>query len=118
MLLNLGEWAEQQGDPARARTYAREALTLARDVGSAPFVSGALSVLAVVANTEGDRRRAGTLWGAVEALEARGEAMVDPQDRPRYEQRLLSEPDAAFEAGLAEGRALELDDAVAFGLRD
>jgi hypothetical protein len=62
--------------------------------------------------------RAGRLWGAVEAIEASGEARLDPKARASYEQVFLALSGPDFELGLREGRATRLDDAVAHALAD
>jgi predicted ATPase/class 3 adenylate cyclase len=118
LLLQLAWWVGEQGDRAKAVALLRESVVIGHELGNAPHLVNAFAGLATLAAADGHARRAGTLWGAVEALEATGEAMLDPGERAGYEEQLLAQPDADFEAGREAGRALTLDDAVAFALTD
>jgi predicted ATPase len=114
----LAELASQRGDTARAVTLVRESLTLAHELRNVPNLLYAFATLAGLEAAEGRSRRAATLWGAVEALEETGEAVLDPTERATYEEQVLAQRDADFEAAREAGRVLSLDEAVAFALRD
>jgi predicted ATPase len=114
----LSEMVAERGDAERAAALARESLSLAHDIGNGPSTIYGLALLAWFAAADSRAHRAGVLWGAVEALEDRGEAMIDPRDRAAYEERLSALPDADFEAACEAGRALSLDEAVALALAD
>jgi predicted ATPase len=117
LMLNLGEMLAEQGEQANANVLVRESLSIAHELQNAPHIGYAFALLATFAAADGDSRRAGTLWGAVEALEERGEAwMLDPTERARYEAAALGPGGAELEAGRTRGHALSLDEAVAFAL--
>ncbi len=116
LLDNLASMAWEQGDLARSAVLSRECVSLAHELGNAPTLVYGLGLLAALAAAEGDRARAGRLWGAVEALEESGEARLDAESRARYETTILALSDAELEAGRAEGRAMTLDEAVEHAL--
>jgi predicted ATPase len=118
LLLQLGWMAGEQGDRARAVALTRESVSISHELGNAPHLLNAFAALAALAAAEGDARRAATLWGAVEALEERGEAVLDPTERATYEEQVLAQRDADFGAARDTGRALGLDEAVAYALSD
>ena len=77
----------------------------------------ALVLRAIVLKRRGDVERAGSLWGAVDRLDAElGETMWR-NARREYEE-LLGTRDPAFESGVEAGRKLPLEDAVAVALLD
>jgi tetratricopeptide repeat protein len=118
LLIQFAEMAGEHGDRAKAVALGRESLSLAHEIGNAPTLVYGFALLATLA-AAGDRAgNAGTLWGAVEALEDRGEAKVDPAYRAGYEAAFLGLPDVEFEVGRREGRAMTVDEAVAFALDD
>jgi hypothetical protein len=112
MLAELGALALREGDVDGADGRARESLVVAerlRDHAGQVFGVG---LLACVAAARGDLRRAGRLWGAIESRNAF--APLGGWDRHRNEcwERLRDVAGTEFEAGLAAGRGLELDQAV------
>ena len=102
-------------DDAGQRT--RSALAISSSIPDRPGTIYELRLLGEISGRSGDHRRAGTIWGAVDAETDRA-----PVSRwllgTKEPERLPQPPDAEFEAGYAEGRALSLDDAVAFALGD
>jgi hypothetical protein len=72
-----------------------------------------LGLLAEIHAQTGESERAGTLWGAIEAEEARAPIGSWLHGPVRFQPRLMV---AEFEAGLEDGRALLLEDAVALAL--
>jgi hypothetical protein len=65
-------------------------------------------------------RRAAWLFGAAEAARERIGAPLPPGDRPLYDRHLARAradlDETAFDAAWAEGRAMTLDEAVAYAL--
>jgi predicted ATPase/class 3 adenylate cyclase len=104
--------------------YARSAVVVGHEMGDRRHAVQALVLLAAVAAGRGGSRRAGLLWGAVEAEELRGPLGRRPrmaaweQDREKFHALVHAEPDAAFDRGLIEGRRLSLDDAIAYAVGD
>jgi predicted ATPase/class 3 adenylate cyclase len=103
----LGETVRRSGEPTRARELFSNALRSFADLRDGGGMADCLDGLARVAVSSGDLERAGRLLGAAEALrESRGR-------RPsRADVPLPVAPDAARE----EGRAMALDEAVAYAL--
>jgi predicted ATPase/class 3 adenylate cyclase len=116
LLGNLTEMAWEQGHVPRAGTLGRQFLSLAHELGNAPRLVYGFGLLAVLAAEAGDEGRAGRLWGAVDALEDRGEGKLDPESRARYEEAVLAVSGAGFETCRAGGRAMTLDEAVEHAL--
>jgi hypothetical protein len=114
----LAEFASQRGDIARAVALVRESVTLAHELRNVPNLLYAFATLAGLEAAEGRSRRAATLWGAIETIEETGEATLDPTERATYEEQVLAQRDADFEAAREAGRALSLAEAVSFALRD
>jgi predicted ATPase len=118
LLVDLAETAWERGDLGRAATLGRESLSLAHELGNAQTLVYGFGLLAALAAAERRELRAGRLWGAVEAIEASGEARIDPKARASYEQVFLALSGPDFELGLREARATSLDEAVAHALAD
>jgi tetratricopeptide (TPR) repeat protein len=120
VLNNLGIVVRAQGDYERARVLLEESLTLFRELGSQWGIVNALEELAKLAGVKGQRERAARLLGAAEALrEAIGAPMYLPE-RSDYEQ-IVTElrsalGDEAFAVAWAEGRAMTLEQAIAYAL--
>jgi len=117
LLGDLADMVWERGELARASALARQCVSLAHDLHDAFTLVYGLALLAVLAAAEGGRRRAGRLWGATEALEERAEAKISAEHRTRFEKAVLALSDAELEAGLIEGRAMTLDEAVEQALR-
>lgn len=115
-LASLADMLWELGELARAAALARECLSLARELGSAFRMIYAFAVLAVLAAADGDPGRAGRLWGAAETLEESGQAVFRPGHRNRYADAVFAASGAELEAGLAESRAMTLDEAVELAL--
>jgi predicted ATPase/class 3 adenylate cyclase len=113
-LLNLATAHIEAQEVAAGAALARQAVSLAHEIGNAPTLVWGLQLLTRVAAAEGHKARAGELWGAVDAYEARGDAFVDPSARAQFE--ALFDMNADFDAGRARGRALSAGEAVALAL--
>ena len=121
-LHNLGLAAREQGDHERAKAALKEALLGWDAIGDNLGVIETLEVLAGLAGMLKEDRRAARLWGAVLAWrEATGAHLSDAE-------RALHEPyldaarsrlgEEAWEEGLAEGRAMKLERAMAYALEE
>ena len=77
----------------------------------------ALALLARLAGAAGQAERAGRLWGAIEAEEARGPVGYWEGDRERIASTVVISS-TEFESARSAGRSLSLDEAVAYALGD
>jgi non-specific serine/threonine protein kinase len=116
----LGYVAQHQGDYERAEALTMEALAQLRELHLTYGIAPHLLALAGPVGAKGQAERAARLLGAGEAL---FEAMeVEPQAgdqlaADRYVTALREQLDeATFEAARAEGRAMSLEEAVAYAL--
>jgi hypothetical protein len=128
-LHSLGHVALHQGDSRRAETLFAEGLALGRELGHQQeppgrspevYIAEFLAGLAGVAAVDGAPDRAARLFGAAEApLRASGHR-IDLVDQGEYERNLAAvraQMDTeAFAAAWAEGQAMTLEQAIAYGL--
>jgi non-specific serine/threonine protein kinase len=119
-LANLGAVACEQGDLRGASACYCEALASARASGSTADINLALDGLGAVAAKRGAWERAARLAGAAEALRDQTGAALEPNDR-NYRERYLADVRAhagreEFEAAMAVGRGMALEEAVAYAL--
>jgi non-specific serine/threonine protein kinase len=119
-LFVLASLAHERREVPRAGALYREAIGLAWEHHDRLCVRMALPGLAGLATLEGDPARALRLAGAANALEENAGIWAFPPIRDRHERWLAAARDAvdrlAGEAAWAAGRALALDDAVAYAL--
>jgi tetratricopeptide (TPR) repeat protein len=106
LLLDLGRLDDTRVNAARA-------LALSSSMHDRSGIVYELGLLAEVHAQTGESERAGTLWRAIEAEEARAPIGSWLHGPVRFQPRLTV---AEFEAGLEDGRALLLEDAVALAL--
>ena len=117
VLQSIAEFTLELGRPDDALAPACEALSLGQAIGDRQGVVFSLALLARQATETENRERAGRLWGAIEAEEARaGHVGVWEGMRAEYERRVSSPGDADFERGRDEGRKLSLDEAIEHAL--
>jgi tetratricopeptide (TPR) repeat protein len=112
------EFALELGRIERAEDWGRQSLRVLRGVGDRQNMIYCLALLAWTAALEGRHRRAGVLWGAIEAEEARGPIGAWASERDKYEAAVTQASGPEFDAGRREGRGMTLNDAVEFGLED
>src|SRR5688572_3582798 len=119
-LFVLASLAHERLEVPRAGALYREAIDLAWKHHDRLCVRMALPGLAGLATLEGDPVRALRLAGAASALEENAGIWAFPPIRDRHQRWLAAARDAvdpqAREAAWAAGRALPLDDAVAYAL--
>jgi tetratricopeptide (TPR) repeat protein len=126
-LHRLGVVMQAQGDLGAARALYRESLALFQAVGEKRGIAGCLEGFAGVAmassctaEREDSLRRAARLFGVAAALRDAVGTPLPPYDRAAYDYHLAALRaglgEAAFAAAWEAGRALPLEDAVAFAL--
>jgi non-specific serine/threonine protein kinase len=118
-LVDLGRLARLQGDSVEAAARFQESLELARTHGDPWMAARALLGLATIALAGGQPERSARLLGAKTALDDLIGGSIHPYERADQERALaslrtqLGEP--AFAAAFAEGRAVDLDEAIRLG---
>ena len=110
------EWSLELGRTDEAEAYAREALRLAAAIHDRQLTVYLLALLAATAAARGELEKAGAVWGAVEAEEARGRIGQWETERGVYAARVLEYEGEAFDRRRAEGRRMTLPDAVEYAL--
>jgi predicted ATPase/class 3 adenylate cyclase len=109
----LARLALLNGDLDGAEQEGRAALLIAREHENRLRSASAISVLAQAALARADLERAGLLWGSAEAELTR---IPRRTDLGWFGGPLVSEADSTFTAAVAEGRRIDLWDAVAIAL--
>jgi tetratricopeptide (TPR) repeat protein len=130
-LLNLAVVALDQGDDGQAGAYLTESLTRLRDMGERWVVTAqALEECACLAaargagrgDAEGAGRRAARLFGAAEAQREKLGAAILPLWHDHYQRGVAAArallDEATFAAAWAAGRALTLEQAIAYALSE
>ena len=110
-LATVADWLVEGGEVERAGEALREALEVIRTVGDRVNTPSILATAALVAAHGGDAYRAGTLWGAVEAMEERQPTPAFAPDRPKHEESLAVAAGREFDRGREHGRALSVEEA-------
>jgi predicted ATPase len=111
-LLALAEYGLQFRRFKEVEGWAREGLGLAHELKDRVSIPFGLAQLAWAAAARGDATRAGRLWGAIEAEEARTPLGSWETERDQYEASILADTGPGFERGRHEGRQLSLEHAV------
>jgi non-specific serine/threonine protein kinase len=120
MFDNLAFLAVHEGNLERARVLGRQALALARDMDDRLEMAKSLSIVAGALGILGQPRRSARLLSASErCLESVG-AFHQPNDKREVDEMFTAVraqlDESAFQAAMAEGRALTLEQAVAQAL--
>jgi tetratricopeptide (TPR) repeat protein len=119
-LRDLGLIAQAQGDHGRAAAQFRESLIIRRELQDIAGIAQCLASLAEVAEVQKQPTRAARLWGAAEALRTSSGASQSLAERIRYECSVAAAraqfDDAVFVAAWPEGRAMTLEQAIAYAL--
>src|SRR5205823_12767338 len=117
----LGSLILVQGRLVRARQLQQQSLALRRDIRDSVGIARCLCALGWVAAAEGQWQHAARLFGAGERLRERGGAAPHPPWLAEHERwseaTRVSLGEQAFRTACDEGRALALDEAIAFALR-
>jgi DNA-binding CsgD family transcriptional regulator len=118
----LGWAALLSGSMERARASFAESLALSRRVGDRECISTCLEGLAYIAGAEGAPEKAGRLFGAGRALLEAIDFTLTPRERAMREPYQASVRsrlgDAAWEEALAMGRAMGVEEAMAYALSE
>jgi tetratricopeptide (TPR) repeat protein len=114
-VMNVADVADELGRTDLAWERARAAVRLSREVGDRQFTVYALALLARFAGAAGQAERAGRLWGAIEAEEARRPVGAWEREREQIASTVVM-PSAEFESGRSTGWSLSLDEAVEHAL--
>jgi hypothetical protein len=109
---DVADLSSELGRPEVAEERGREALRLAHGVGDRQLVVFVVALLARFAAEAGRADRAGRLWGAIEAEEARGPLGQWKNYREEFATPVLAAAGPDFEGGRVAGRSLTLDEAV------
>jgi predicted ATPase/class 3 adenylate cyclase len=119
-LTDLGLAAHARGESERAATCLEESLALSRGLGDRRHAAEVLEALARVVRAQGQPERAAQLLGAAEALREAVGAPRPAGQRAAYEHDLVGVQaclaNQAFAAAWAIGRAMTLEQAVAYAL--
>jgi non-specific serine/threonine protein kinase len=117
-LARLSLLALRQGDPEHADTFLLEGLHRAQRTGVKRWIRWYLVALAEVARLRGDVERAARLVGASEGIASGPDARYEPATRGEIERIAASVrgeiEGEAFERLAAEGRAMTLEEVIAF----
>jgi predicted ATPase/Tfp pilus assembly protein PilF len=114
----LGDTALAAGDAASAERRYLRALSRARELDHRPTLAYCLAGLASVAAMRGERKRAGRLWGAVQAFQRTEGVELLAFDRRRYEEALATITGPQFERAANATRNKQPDEALAAALAD
>ena len=117
---SLGRLAEQALDRGRvegADEAARQALRLARDMNDRQGTIWGLALLARHATDTGRHRRAGRIWGGLEAEVQRGGPVGQWElQADAFRQKVAVHAGEEFDHGVREGRSLALDAVIQVAL--
>jgi tetratricopeptide (TPR) repeat protein len=117
---NLGWAALLQGDTERAKAIYAESLELRGELGDELLITNTLQALASTAAALGEAERAARLFGAVEMLNEAMGAPLEPGEMALQEPYLAAArsrlDEAAWQEAWATGRAMTLEDVVAYAL--
>lgn len=120
-LNNLGNVACEQGDYAAANAVLAESLAIRSELSERRGIAESLEGLAAVEAARRRVPRSASLWAAAERLREEIGAPLPPNERTRYERqvpaaRAVLGDDAAFDTAWQEGRAMPLEQAIAYAL--
>ena len=118
----LGKLAHSQGEAARASELYKEGLTLRKELGAKRGIAESIEGLAGVAGEQEQPDRAARLFGVAEGIREAIGAPLPPVERADYDRSVSAVRaqlgEAAFASVWAEGRAMALEQAIAYGLEE
>jgi predicted ATPase/class 3 adenylate cyclase/Tfp pilus assembly protein PilF len=121
-LNNLGLVAYHQGDYTSARGYLEESLTIKREIGDQRGIADSLEAFAGLAADQENPERAARLSGAAEALREEMGLPLAPNEKEEYDRDVAQVRqglgEVAFAAAWEEGRAMTMEHAVEYALRE
>ncbi|HLV79193.1 MAG TPA: tetratricopeptide repeat protein, partial [Chthonomonadaceae bacterium] len=120
VLNNQASVARCQGEHARAWAISEQSLAIKREVGDRWGIAYSLEAFAALAAALGQAERAAKLFGTAEALREALSAPLRPSEKGDHDRAVASAqarlPAETFAAAWTLGRALTLDQAIAFAL--
>ena len=116
MLAERAALSLSAGELDEAERRARESLAIADELRDRAGRVFGVGLLAAVAAERGQAKRAGRLWGAIEDDDALAPLGGWRRHREACETRIRNAAGPDFDRGYAEGRGLDLDDAVSLAL--
>jgi tetratricopeptide (TPR) repeat protein len=119
-LIDLATFRVAQGLYAQARVLLAEVIVLNEELANMVGIAWGLEILAAAEVAQGQCVRAAQLWGASDALlDSVGSASFYKLIRDRYvDTAKESLGDTAFQAALAEGRAMSLKHVIQYALAE
>jgi non-specific serine/threonine protein kinase len=120
-LANLGQVLQRCGDYGRATELLKEGLIMCAEIDFKETSLLCLSGLAGVASDK-DPQRSAILLASVQALRGSMDLVFWPTDRENYDYNLSATrarlDEAAWQAAWAEGRAMSMEQVIAYALED
>ncbi len=121
-LVNLGQVALHHGDAAKALEFFRESLRQSQKLSNKYLIAYCFAGLTGVARLSEQHERAARLSGAADALLGTIGSQLDLADRVEYERSVTAVRaqlgDQPFAAAQAEGRAMTMEQAIAYALEE
>ena len=121
-LNNLGEIAAAEGDYSAAHVQCVESLAIYRELGDRAGIAASVEALAGIACALGKTGRAACMWGAMERLREEIGAPLTPSQRQDFNRQVadgrITLGDAAFDLAWQKGRAMVLEQAIAYARDD
>ena len=121
-LCDLGLLACVQKDYLASRDLFTECLPILRDIRDLTYLPCCIDAVGVLTSVLGAPLTASHLWGAAERLRQETGSHIEPQKLPSYKQEVaaarLALGDAIFDGAWEEGRAMTLEQAVAYALEE
>lgn len=122
-LTHLGHVAADCGDHASALALQSQSLAIHRQLNDRWGIAGSIEGLARATAVIREPRPAAVLWGAAERLREEIAAPIAPSERLHYDRAVAAARAAirdapAFEDAWRQGRAMTLEQAIAYASRD
>jgi len=118
----LAHLERRQGNFAQAKSLYRETIQEWQKIGHRAAIAHELECFAFIAKAQEEEERAARLFGAAEILRENINIQMMPTERPEYDREvndLRANMDlSAFNKAWAEGRALTMEDAIAFAVEE
>jgi tetratricopeptide (TPR) repeat protein len=112
----------RQGHFAQAKLHYRETILKWHQIGHRAAVAHQLECFAFIAKAEEEDQRAAKLFGAAEILRENPNLPMNPMEQVEYEREVsdlrANMDEATFARAWAEGRALTMEQAIAFALEE
>ena len=120
--INLAELAGEEGKFDEARRLCITSLRNSQEVGDKESIAAALTIFAWLCfASDGQAEAAAQLFGAVEGIRESLGIALPPRQRARHERRIAAIRDAldqkVFAAAWARGKAMSIDEAIAYALK-